>query len=149
MKKIKVEVVGGKRSRKETGKGSSLAVLPQKLWRGMLMRPRLMLAGAATAFVLFVGTPHAAWDYGCRHQMSGIGTCEAASWCEYYGVQGRQVYRPTEWETCKFVRFLPINWRQVRDGLSDMTGGNEPQPLPQLGDPPEPERRLCFRPAEC
>lgn len=83
----------------------------------VLLRPRAAMLVGLTAFVLFIGTPHVGWDYGCSHATRGFGACRSASWCAYYGIQGRRVERPGSGETCKLVTFLPLDWGKLLDGV--------------------------------
>lgn len=87
--------------------------------RNILMRPVLVILGAVTGFVLFVGTPHIAWDYQCAHATRGVGTCREAAWCAYYGFQGRRVDVPERGEICAFVKFIRIDWTRLTKGLTN------------------------------
>jgi hypothetical protein len=70
----------------------------------------LILAGLA-AFVLLLGTPHVGWNYGCKAgPRFGQSGCKIWDWCEYYGIQGRQVIFPKYGESCSPVRLLPLRW---------------------------------------
>lgn len=79
----------------------------------VLLRPRAAMLVGLAAFLLFIGTPHVGWDYQCGHATRGFGACRSASWCAYYGIQGRRVERPSYGETCKLITFLPPDWNKL------------------------------------
>ena len=112
MKKINVKV-DRKRPKKRAALLPALHARTSGALRAVLLRPRLVMAGAFAGFILFVGTPHIGWDYQCRHAMHGIGTCRSASWCAYYGVQGRRIDKPANGETCDLVKFIRIDWARL------------------------------------
>lgn len=114
MKKMDVKIVRSGRKKKRPAAAPALLAHASGVARRILVRPRLVLAGALTGFILFVGTPHIGWDYECRHQMQGMGTCRAASWCAYYGIQGRRIDFPEWGETCDLVKFIRIDWMRLR-----------------------------------
>ena len=114
MKKFDVKVARKRPRKKRASRLAALRGRAAGAIRAVLMRPRLVMAGAFTGFVLVIGTPHLAWDYQCSHPMRGVGTCRAASWCAYYGVQGRRIDRPAAGETCDLVKFLRIDWKQLK-----------------------------------
>lgn len=113
MKKMNVKVVGARRKKKRAAAAPALLARTAGAVRRVLMRPRLVLVGALAGFILTVGTPHVAWDYECGHQMQGIGTCRAASWCAYYGIQGRRIDTPEWGQTCDFMKFIRIDWARL------------------------------------
>ena len=80
-------------------------------------RPRLLILIGFLGFIGYVGTPHIGWDYQCRHATPGGAPCHSASWCEYYGFQGRRVDYPPYGETCKLVKFLPVDWELLGEDL--------------------------------
>ena len=75
-----------------------------------------LLAGIA-ALVVFVGTPHVGWDYICNHRRYGNEPCRSVEYCAYYGIQGRRLDYPPSGEQCQIVKFLPVNWGKVFEGL--------------------------------
>lgn len=81
--------------------------------RALLLRPRIVVLLGLVLFLLVAGTPHAGWDYVCRHPMSGPGTCRSVEYCAYYGIQGRRVVYSENGEPCSVVTFLRIDWPQL------------------------------------
>ena len=79
----------------------------------VLLRPRAVALLSLAGFILFIGTPHVGWDYQCRNITRGYGGCASASWCAYYGIQGRRIEFPRDGARCKLVTFLPIDWGKV------------------------------------
>ena len=117
MSKIDIQVLGTKPPKRPEG---PIKRLCRKLSGGLkatLLRPRMILVSAIAGFVIFVGTPHAGWDYQCRHAMRGIGSCTSVSWCAYYGIHGRRIERPEYGERCKLVTFLPVDWDKLMKGI--------------------------------
>ena len=82
----------------------------------ILLRPKIIVLPAIASFVLFVGTPHAGWEYQCRHATRGFGSCDAVAWCAYYGVQGRRVVHPEYGERCRLITLLPLDWKKLTKG---------------------------------
>jgi hypothetical protein len=113
MHEFEVEVIGAKPPRKPEGRLARTLRLAGRLARALLTRPRAMLLTGLAAFVLFVGTPHVGWDYGCRHPIRLGQTCRSVSYCAYYGFQGRRIVFPRDGESCQLIKFLPIDWRQL------------------------------------
>lgn len=118
MKKFRVEVAGGGPPTPRNGLFKRLACKLGNALRAVLLRPRLAIWSCITAFVLLLGTPHVGWDYQCRHDVWGLGTCREALWCEYYGVQGRRVEWPPRGERCELIKILPINWNQLIERIT-------------------------------
>jgi hypothetical protein len=113
MSEYEVEVIPPKTRRKRRdGMGRLVRAVTAPV-RATLLRPRLMLYGAAAAFVALLGTPHVGWDYECRHPFSASHPCRSVSYCAYYGVQGRRVEFPAYGDTCKLVTLLPPDWRKL------------------------------------
>lgn len=81
--------------------------------RTLLMRPRAVILLGVAGFVLFIGTPHAGWDYECRHPFRPGQPCRSVLYCAYYGIQGRRVAFPEYGESCKLLTVIPINWRVI------------------------------------
>jgi len=111
--KYRVTMIGGKPPKHSKG---LLATLRRVISAAMTAMPisaiTIVLAGGI-GFVSFIGTPHFGWDYGCSHATRGIGTCRSASWCSYYGIQGRRIELPRGDERCKLVTLLPLDWNKV------------------------------------
>ena len=116
MSDFEVEVVGARRKLKSRRPLSRLLGWSGRFIRALLMRPRAVMVLGVAGFVLFVGTPHAGWDYECRHPFSPEQPCRSVVYCAYYGIQGRRVVFPESGESCKLVTFLPISWRRVFAG---------------------------------
>jgi hypothetical protein len=115
MSKIEVKIERkGKRRRKPQRRPGLLFAQAKAALHAVLMRPRLLTAGTLIGGVLCFGTPHIAWDYQCAHRMHGIGTCEAARWCAYYGVQGRRIDRPAAGEMCTLFKLMTIDWKKLK-----------------------------------
>lgn len=119
MRKIQVKVRNTSQPRKREGRATKAVTATKARFKAIIMRPRLLIAAGLIGFVAFIGTPHVGWDYECAHQMQGIGTCRSASWCAYYGIQGRRIDWPASGETCDLVRFLTIDWGRLWDVLSN------------------------------
>jgi len=113
MHEFEIEVVGAKPPRKPEGRLVRTLRLAARLVRALLVRPRAMVLAGLAGFVLFVGTPHVGWDYGCRHPIRLGQTCRSLSYCAYYGIQGRPVVFPEYGETCGLIKFLRIDWRRL------------------------------------
>ncbi len=113
MKKYQVSVIGGKPPKRPA---SFIRRLCQHIGRAVRALPlgaaAVILAGV-TGFVSSIGTPHVGWDYQCSHPMRGIGTCRSASWCSYYGIQGRRIVTPGYSERCKIVALVPLDWNKI------------------------------------
>ena len=119
MSDIEVRVEG--RKKRKSRRGIPGAGLVRGFWcvlRFFLVRPRLLILIGFLGFIGHVGTPHIGWDYQCRHATPGGAPCRSASWCEYYGFQGRRVDHPPQGETCKLVKFLPVDWELLGEDLS-------------------------------
>lgn len=110
MDTFEVEVVGAKASRRTDGKLKRVVRKAGQVVRAILMRPRVLVLTGVGAFGLFVGTPHAGWDYECRHPMRLGQLCRSVAYCAYYGVQGRRIVVPEGGESCKVITFLPPQW---------------------------------------
>jgi len=89
---------------------------------GVLKRPRLVALSALLAFVVFIGTPHAGWDYACNYQPRQGQPCRSVDYCAYYGIQGRRVIFPRDGEHCQVLTLLPPDWSRV---LGWMSGAGE------------------------
>lgn len=117
MKKIEVKVLGAKPPERPEGAVRRLRRRLGGAFKGILLRPGMIVLAGAAGFVLFVGTPHVGWDYQCRHSTRGFGSCTSVAWCAYYGIQGRRVERPEDGGRCHLVTFLPINWNKLIEGV--------------------------------
>ncbi len=117
MRKFDVKVAGGKPPKRPEGASKRLRRRIGGAIKAVLLRPRMIFVSGIAGFVLFVGTPHAGWDYQCRHALRGIGSCTSVSWCAYYGIQGRRIERPEYGERCKLVTFLPVDWDKLIKGV--------------------------------
>ena len=113
MSKITVEVVNKRPKKRKSIPFAKLASVAFRPARATLMRPRLTMLGTVIGCALYFGTPHLGWDYQCAHPMNGIGTCRAASWCEYYGLQGRRIHIPETGEMCTLFKLITIDWKQL------------------------------------
>ncbi len=113
MDTFEVEVVGAKASRRTDGKLKRVFRKAGHVVRAVLMRPRLVVLIGVGAFGLSVGTPHAGWDYQCRHPMRPGVPCRSVVYCAYYGIQGRRIEVPKEGERCEVVTFLPPQWGKL------------------------------------
>jgi hypothetical protein len=114
---FEVEVVGARRKLKSRGPLSRLLGWSGRLIRALLMRPRAVMVLGLAGFVLIVGTPHAGWDYECRHPFTPSQPCRSVAYCAYYGIQGRRVVFPEHGETCKLVTFLPLSCDVCESGV--------------------------------
>ena len=76
------------------------------------IRPFLLLGGLA-AVVWFWGTPHVGFNYQCMSGKKPGGGCYSYHWCEYYGLQGRQIVRPQGDEACHIVKLVPVQWERL------------------------------------
>lgn len=119
MSKITVKVANKRRKKKRTIPFAKAGGKVFGAVRAVLMRPRLTMLGVFVGGVLTFGTPHIGWDYRCSHPMQGHGTCRSASWCAYYGIQGRRIDIPETGQTCSPVKLITINWNRVMKGLTD------------------------------
>ena len=117
MSKFDVKVLGAKPPKRPESPIMRLCRKIGGALKSVLLRPRMIVVSAVAGFVLLVGTPHAGWDYQCRHATRGVGSCTSASWCAYYGVQGRRVERPGYGERCKLVTVLPLDWNKLIEGI--------------------------------
>ena len=113
MDEFEVEIIEQKTTRRTDGPATRATAKTGRLVRGILMRPRLVIAAAAAVFVLLVGTPHAGWDYECRHPMRSGQPCRSVSYCAYYGIQGRRIVFPQDGQSCKLVTLLPPDWKRM------------------------------------
>lgn len=113
MSEFDVEVVGASAPRKPDGSLRRTFRALRRLARALLMRPRVVALSGLAAFLLAYGTPHAGWDYQCRHPMRPGQQCRSVDYCAYYGVQGRRVVFPRGGETCRVVTFLRLDWRRI------------------------------------
>ncbi|KIC41581.1 hypothetical protein RA27_10110 [Ruegeria sp. ANG-R] len=117
MKKIETKVLNNNAPKRGRTENKPLFRPIGQAVKAILMRPRLIVLSGMAGFLLFVGTRHVGWEYQCRHQMRGFGTCNAVSWCAYYGVQGRREVRPEYGTRCKLVTFLPLNLNKLIEGM--------------------------------
>lgn len=113
MSEFDIEVIGGRPPRKPDGPLKRLKRRIGGLLRAAMMRPRLLVLGGLAGCVLAFGTPHAGWDYECRHPMTAGQTCRSVSYCAYYGIQGRRVEFPEYGESCKLITVLPLDWQKI------------------------------------
>ncbi|MCT8970800.1 hypothetical protein [Microbaculum marinisediminis] len=113
MDEFDIEVIGAKQPRKRGGRIKRFAGSVARAVRAMLMRPRILVLAGTAAFALFVGTPHAGWDYQCRHPMRSGKPCQSVRYCAYYGIQGRRVEFPEYGKTCRLITFLPPDWNKL------------------------------------
>ena len=116
MSDFKIEVVGAKPTKRPNGPLTRLRRRIVRLAWAALMRPRLLLLAGLAALVLFVGTPHAGWDYECNHTMRGPGSCRSVAWCAYYGIQGRRIEFPAYGQSCQLFTVLPLDWDRLTGG---------------------------------
>lgn len=116
MSEFEVQVTEARLARAPQRPGKRLFGAVAARIRAVLMRPRLLIVGALTGFVVLVGTPHAGWEYGCRHPMHGPSSCHAVAWCAYYGLQGRRVAVPEPGDSCRLITFLRIDWPRLMGG---------------------------------
>jgi hypothetical protein len=116
MDKLEVKVIGPKPPKKPDGPLKRMLRKLRGALGALLMRPRALVLIALAGFVILIGTPHAGWDYECRHPMRSGQPCRSVSYCAYYGIQGRRVVFPEHGETCQLVTFLPIAWRRLLIG---------------------------------
>lgn len=113
MSKFDVEVVGARRRTKSRGPLLwFLGWLARRL-RALLLHPRILLVLGVAGFVHFVGTPHAGWDYECRHPFRPGQPCRYVFYCAYYGIQGRREVFPEPGESCRVITFLPLDWQRI------------------------------------
>jgi hypothetical protein len=108
-----VKVVGARRKRKSRRPLLRVLGWSARGLRALLMRPRFLLILGVAGFVQFVGTPHAGWDYECRHPFRPGQPCRYVFYCAYYGIQGRREVFPEPGESCKVISFLPIDWKKI------------------------------------
>lgn len=113
MDEFEIEVIGREPSRKPEGRFKQTVRQVGRLLRALLMRPRVLAFSGLTAFALFVGTPHAGWDYECRYPMRSGEPCRSVSYCAYYGIQGRRVVFPDQGQSCQLVSLLPLDWERL------------------------------------
>lgn len=113
MDEFEIEVIGSKASRRTDGKPKRAVRKVGQVVRAILMRPRVLVLTGVGAFGLFVGTPHAGWDYECRHPMRSGVPCRSVVYCAYYGIQGRRIEVPDEGASCKLITFLPPQWGKL------------------------------------
>ena len=116
MSDFEIEVIGAKPPKPPEGPLRRLLRRLGRIAKAVLMRPKAVVLVGLTGAVLVIGTPHAGWDYQCRHPMRGPGTCESVAWCAYYGVQGRRVEVPDYGEQCKLIAFIPLDWQRIKGG---------------------------------
>ncbi|WP_419907616.1 hypothetical protein [Hoeflea sp.] len=116
MSEFDIKVVGARSPQKRKGKLKRFAECTGKLIKALLMRPRLMVMAGLAGFVLLIGTPHAGWDYQCSHKMRGPGSCQAVSWCAYYGIQGRRIDVPPYGQSCSLIKVLPLDFERLLGG---------------------------------
>lgn len=117
MDEFEIEVVGAKPPDEGDGVLKRVRRMAGRMVRPVLVRPALMGFGGLAGFLVFVGTPHAGWDYQCRHPMLPEQKCMAYAYCAYYGVQGRRVRSPDRGERCPPVAFLPPDWGRLVEAL--------------------------------
>lgn len=113
MDEFEIEVIGVKASRQTDGRLKRAVGKAGQVVRAFLMRPRLVVLTGVVTFALFVGTPHAGWDYECRHPMRSGQPCRSVVYCAYYGIQGRRIEVPDDGESCKPITFLPPQWGKL------------------------------------
>lgn len=113
MSEFDIEVIGGRPPRKPDGPLKRLVRRLGGLLRAAMMRPRLLVLGVLAGCVLVFGTPHAGWDYECRHPIATGQTCRSVSYCAYYGIQGRRVEFPEYGKSCKLINVLPLDWQKI------------------------------------
>lgn len=116
MRKIRVEVLGGMPPRRPGGPIRKAWQLLSRTAMAVVMRPRLTFLACTVAFAGFVGTPHIAWEYQCRHQTRGHAACQEAVWCAYYGIEGRRVEWMERGQPCKLITILPTDWIALIEG---------------------------------
>ena len=110
MRKIRVEVVSGLPPRRPDGPIRRTWRLLTQTVNLVLRRPGETFLASTIAFLAFVGTPHIAWEYQCRHQVRGYASCQEAVWCAYYGIEGRRVEWMERGQPCKLITILPTDW---------------------------------------
>lgn len=113
MPEFEVEIRGSKPPRKPEGPLRTLLRWLRSFARTVLLRPKAVALAGIMLFVLFVGTPHAGWDYECRNPRRGSEPCRSIFYCAYYGIQGRRVEFPEYDEQCSVVKFLRIDWGRL------------------------------------
>lgn len=113
MDEFEIEVVGARPQRKDERPLMRMLGRVSRVLCALLMRPRALVFGGAVVFLLAVGTPHVGWDYECRYPMRPGQPCRSASYCGYYGVQGRRVVFPADDEGCRLITFLRIDWSRI------------------------------------
>ena len=118
MNEFKIKVHGARPPKKPFARIARIFRVARMVVHAVLKRQRALVLAGLTGFVLFAGTPHVGWDYGCGHRMSGPGTCRIMTYCGYYGVQGRRVHIPGRDEHCGIFKVLPIDWRKIIQGGS-------------------------------
>jgi len=114
MSNIDVKVAGKRPKKKRTVPFANLATMAVRPVRALLMRPRLTMLSVVAGCALYFGTPHLGWNYQCAHPMHGIGTCREASWCEYYGLQGRRIHIPEAGEMCTVFKLMTPDWNKLK-----------------------------------
>lgn len=115
MDEYEIRVSGTKPPGRRKGIMGRYPGLPGRMIRGLLMRPSAVVFAGLVGFVAFVGTPHAAWDYECRHHVSSQRPCLAYSYCAYYGIQGRRLVFPARGESCPPIAFLAPDWSRLME----------------------------------
>ncbi|MEM0898891.1 MAG: hypothetical protein AAGI92_02950 [Pseudomonadota bacterium] len=110
MRRIRVQVLGGMPPRRPDGPIKKAWRLLRQTACALLRRPGLAILASGVAFMGFVGTPHIAWEYQCRHQTLGHASCQEALWCAYYGIEGRRVEWMDRGQPCKLITILPTDW---------------------------------------
>lgn len=117
MDEFEIEVIGTGPPRKRGRPLKRMTGMVGRKLRAVLMRPRALVFTGATAFLLFIGTPHAGWDYGCRGSIRPGETCRSVSYCAYYGIQGRRVVFPQDGQSCGLITFLPPDWGKLMGAM--------------------------------
>lgn len=117
MRRYDVRVVGALKRKKRQGRLRRLIARTGHTLKVILLRPRLLMLAGLAAFVVFVGTPHAGWDYECRHPIRPGQPCRSVSYCAYYGIQGRRVEFPEYGQSCQLFTLLPPDWNRIIKGV--------------------------------
>ncbi len=63
--------------------------------------------------MLFVGTPHAGWDYECRLPMRSGRAVPGSFLLRILRHSGTAGVFPEDGETCGLVTVLPIDWDRI------------------------------------
>ena len=117
MRKCGVRVISAPKRVKRQGRLRRLVGRLAHTLKVILLRPRLLMLAGLAGFILLVGTPHAGWDYECRHPIRPGQPCRSVSYCAYYGIQGRRVEFPEYGQSCQLVTLLPPDWDRIIQGV--------------------------------